>query len=112
MGPFELPFNGNVLQFKMVIKPKPFNEQRGGASFKKANGSGTVHLRCLDEAKREDTPVVKFQIIVGKDVQDRTTWSPPRGPVTHDFSNRALVGLPEAVEEWHFPSFVSEAKTF
>merc|ERR1740139_242366 len=89
--PFELSFTREV-QFKMVIRPKAVNEQRGGASFKKAKGKGSVWLRCLDEVDRDMNPVVTFRIAVGARQQHREE---PRGPVRHDFSDRAICGLPE-----------------
>merc|ERR1711994_1081046 len=62
--PFELCFTREV-QFKLVIQPHVQNGGRGGASFKKANGKGSVLLRCLDEVTPDMNPVLSFRILVG-----------------------------------------------
>jgi len=97
-------------QFKMVLRPKVVNGQKGGACFKKAEGRGSVWLRCLDEVDKADSPVVCFSIWVGPQLQERES---ARGPVTHNFSDRALSGLSEEYAEWEFPKYVNKrAGTF
>lgn len=99
---FELSFSQPV-QFKMVIRPKCVHELRGGASFKKAKGKGTVEMRCLEKVGASANPVVTFRIAVGS---GSSSDEPPRGPVRHDFSERAICGLPEAMKEWDFAKHV------
>mmetsp|Transcript_8945 Transcript_8945/g.26295 ORF Transcript_8945/g.26295 Transcript_8945/m.26295 type:complete len:432 (+) Transcript_8945:68-1363(+) len=96
------------VQFKMVIRPKVVSNVRGGASFKKAKGKGAVELRCLDEVDTAMKPVVTFRFSVGSG-NDTSKHEPPRGPVRHDFTTRAICGLPAGQDEWDFAKAVDEA---
>lgn len=102
---------GVPLQFKMVVRPKVVNEGRGGASFKKAKGKGAVELRCLAEVDPGANPNVNFRIAVGNG--SGTSLEPARGPVRHNFTERAICGLPEGQDEWDFGQHVDqETQTF
>jgi len=52
--PFELSFGPGhpSVTFKMMIYPKVSSENKGGASFKKAKGKGSIQLKC--EAELEE----------------------------------------------------------
>jgi len=43
---FELSFAGPV-EFRMILKPRAVHDSKGGASFKKAQGWGSIELKCL-----------------------------------------------------------------
>lgn len=106
---FELSFR-RFVTFKMVIRPKQVHDLRGGASFKKAKGKGSVELRCLEKVEAAAAPIVTFRIAVGS---GQSGGEPPRGPVTHDFSDRAICGLAETEKEWDFSKHVDqETQTF
>merc|ERR1712050_88024 len=85
------------VKFKMIIQPKVMNEERGGASFRKAKGKGKVFLKC--EAELPDTAFIHYRIILGEE---------PRGPFTHNFQENAVCGLPEEESEWDFQAAVSQ----
>lgn len=91
------------VQFKMVIRPSAVHGSRGGASFKKAKGKGSVELRCLEQVERGRDPPLNFRIAVGS---GRNFGEAPRGPVRHDFSERATCGLPDNLKEWDFSRHV------
>jgi len=95
--PFELTCGGRTLPFRMMIYPKQVNDQKGGASFKKSRGKGTVTVKCEADLTQLTTPL-QFRIYVGAGANRQT----PRGPVEHDFSASAVCTLPKDVEEWDF----------
>uniref|UniRef100_A0A7S0FRD3 Uncharacterized protein n=1 Tax=Pyrodinium bahamense TaxID=73915 RepID=A0A7S0FRD3_9DINO len=97
---------GCPMEFKMVIHPKKVEDTRGGASFKKAQGRGTVQLRMLTGADSSSNAVVTFRIAVGSATSKQQH---PRGPVRHDFSERPICGLPEGKDEWDFQKSVDKA---
>jgi len=104
---FELSFS-KIVNFKILIRPKVVSSVRGGACFKKAKGKGSVELRCLDEVTAAMNPIVTFRISVGSGT-DPARQEPPRGPVRHDFTKKAICGLPAGQEEWDFSKAVDEA---
>jgi len=69
----------------------------GSRSFERARGKGSVELKCAKIEEKIDVPL-RFQVAVGAE--------PARGPVEHSFSEKAVCGLPEAVQEWDFASHV------
>mmetsp|Transcript_33645 Transcript_33645/g.80110 ORF Transcript_33645/g.80110 Transcript_33645/m.80110 type:complete len:448 (+) Transcript_33645:51-1394(+) len=96
---------GSPMEFKMVIHPRKVEDARGGASFKKAQGKGTVQLRILSRVEDSASAVVTFRLAVGSSSKQ----SEPRGPVRHDFSERPICGLPEGRDEWDFQKAVDKA---
>lgn len=104
--PFDLLL-GRPVTFRLMIRPKTISTARGGASFKKAKGKGTVELRCLDEVSEGANPVVHFRIGVGNgySVAQPDTL---RGPVQHDFAMKSICGLPAGQDEWDFSKAVDE----
>merc|ERR1712039_170934 len=106
---FEIRLGRKEVNFKMVIRPKQVHDLRGGGSFKKAKGKGYVELRCLEQVHPAEDPTVTYRITVdsGLDVGES------RGPVVHNFSDRAIGGSSEAEEEWDFSKHVNtETNTF
>lgn len=108
---FDLAFEGAVA-FKMILRPRMTSETKGGASFKKARGRGTVELRCLDSVEGHSSSSVTFRLSIGSPA-DAAKQQAPRGPVRHDFAQRAISGLPRGQEEWNFTQAVDkETMTF
>jgi len=103
---FELSFAGTA-EFRLLMKPKSFHNQRGGASFKKSQGKGTVQLVCLTPVEDLVNPVITFRLAVGSGTDPRKQQR-PRGPVQHDFRDRAICGLAESNDEWEFSRAVDK----
>eukprot|EP00931_Biecheleriopsis_adriatica_P039181 TRINITY_DN22419_c0_g1_i2.p1 TRINITY_DN22419_c0_g1~~TRINITY_DN22419_c0_g1_i2.p1 ORF type:complete len:487 (-),score=92.21 TRINITY_DN22419_c0_g1_i2:13-1473(-) len=97
---FELPFEGQV-SFRLVLVPKPNPDGKGGASFKKAGGMGSVHLKC--EACHG---VVSFFVSISNGRPDYQRH--PRGPVKHNFAELSTCGLPKGQEQWDFSKAVEK----
>jgi hypothetical protein len=108
--PFELS-EGNV-QFKMMVRPRITSEMRGGASFKKARGKGTVELKCVDVVDSAMNPSLTFRISIGS-VSDPRKQREPRGPIQHNFAESVICGLPSEYALWDFSKVVDKVtKTF
>jgi len=104
---FDLSFGEN-LQFRMIMRPKVINNEKGGCCFKKARGRGRILLRCLSDVDTVVKPVVTFRIAVGSG--NPAKQAVPRGPVRHDFSESPIVGLPEAQQQWDFTKAIDKTK--
>eukprot|EP00747_Dinoflagellata_sp_TGD_P072269 gnl/TRDRNA2_/TRDRNA2_157408_c4_seq5.p1 gnl/TRDRNA2_/TRDRNA2_157408_c4~~gnl/TRDRNA2_/TRDRNA2_157408_c4_seq5.p1 ORF type:complete len:274 (-),score=42.22 gnl/TRDRNA2_/TRDRNA2_157408_c4_seq5:136-876(-) len=108
--PFELSLS--PVQFKMVMRPKASSDGKGGSSFKKSGGRGTLELRCLSKVDTGSGLTVKFRVAIGSG-SDLSTQEAFRGPVRHDFAEKPICGLPEGQEEWDFARAVDqETQTF
>jgi len=90
--------------FKMLIYPLVVNDKKGGASFKKAGGRGYVELAC-EETLPASVPEVRFRIGIGSGEKR----SAARGPVAHNFAERAVSGLPKKQGLWDFHTAVDKA---
>merc|ERR1719272_719373 len=57
---------GGILKFKMVLKPKVMDSQKGGACFKKSRNKGYVELRCVTDLENEPhvKPILTFRLQV------------------------------------------------
>jgi len=96
------------VHFKMMIHPKVIDESKGGGSFKTANGRGYVQLACEDVLPTS-APEVSFCVTIGTGEKRQ----PLRGPVSHNFSEKKVCGLPKDKALWNFNSVVDkESKTF
>merc|ERR1712187_208879 len=104
---------GGPLAFKMILSPVVAYEGKGGASFKKSKGRGTIQLKCEADMKSCGGSLVTFMIAVGKSRED-VRKEELRGPVTHDFvAQNGLCGLPKGQETWDFNQFVdTPSQTF
>jgi len=93
---------GSPIVSRLVIFPKPTAGAKGGASFKKSRGWGSVHLKCEASAGS-----VIFQVSIG----DGTGGFPrqPRGPVRHNFADHSTCGLPKDLEHWDFGKAVNKS---
>jgi len=108
---FELSFAGPV-EFKLILKPRAVHEARGGASFKQAQGWGSIDLRCLSDVKDLINPVVTFRLGVGSHSNPKKQQR-YRGPVRHDFRDRPICGLEGREEWWDFQRSVDkQTRTF
>jgi len=98
---------GGMLKFKMVLKPKVMDSQKGGACFKKSRNKGYVELRCVTELESEThvKPILTFRLQVGSAKRSEAF----RGPLRHNFAERAICGLPEGQDEWDFGKVVDHS---
>lgn len=98
---------GGLLKFRMVLKPKAMGNQKGDACFKKSRSKGYVELRCVTELESElhAKPILMFRLQVAS--AKRT--EPFRGPLRHNFADRAICGLPEGQDEWDFGKVVDHS---
>merc|ERR1719253_1353210 len=59
-------FDVGEMKFKMVLKPKAMDSNKGGACFKKSRNKGYVELRCVTELDIEDAgrlkPTLTFRL--------------------------------------------------
>jgi len=96
---FELPM-GRPIPFRLMVQPKDVSHGKGGESFAKARGFGSIQLKC-EEAFMEHVAgptVLAFRLAVGT-----ATW---RGPVRHDFAAASAMGLPVGRHIWNFRTAV------
>merc|ERR1719264_718397 len=107
---FELVFATGLVQFKMILRSAVVDALRGGGSFKRAKGRGSVEVRCLEHLDDADDQLVRFRLAVGA----MHRWGEEaRGPVAHRFSQRTFCSLPEEIREWDFCRHVDrETHTF
>jgi hypothetical protein len=94
-------------RFKMAIHPTAVLDKFHGRGFKKAKGRGKIELKCESQLP-QGIPDVVFSFRIGR--ADR--MQPPRGPVTHNFSERSCAGLQKNQEEWELKSAIDETGTF
>lgn len=98
------------LPFKMIISPLVVSEGKGGASFRKASGRAIIQLKC--EAPCEGQTPISFNLSAGGGRQDQG-FTAARGPVTNNFAQSGVCGLPKDRETWDFSSLVDEdSQTF
>eukprot|EP00928_Gymnodinium_smaydae_P040341 TRINITY_DN27368_c0_g1_i2.p1 TRINITY_DN27368_c0_g1~~TRINITY_DN27368_c0_g1_i2.p1 ORF type:complete len:597 (+),score=119.28 TRINITY_DN27368_c0_g1_i2:46-1791(+) len=98
---FQLPTNLDA-NFRLVLCPKLNPDSKGGASFKKASGWGSVQLKC-----EASSGIATFLLSVSDGRPDYRRQ--PRGPVTHNFAMQSTCGLPKEQEQWDFNKVVDEA---
>eukprot|EP00930_Biecheleria_cincta_P043600 TRINITY_DN29924_c0_g1_i1.p1 TRINITY_DN29924_c0_g1~~TRINITY_DN29924_c0_g1_i1.p1 ORF type:complete len:559 (-),score=111.05 TRINITY_DN29924_c0_g1_i1:460-2136(-) len=90
--------------FKLTLQPKMVINNKRGGGFKKAKGKGFVMLKC-EAPVLDDGSGLAFSVRVGRG----STLQAPRGPVTNNFSEKSLCGLPDGKDEWDFRSLVDES---
>ncbi|OLP93059.1 Pseudouridylate synthase 7-like [Symbiodinium microadriaticum] len=104
--PFEVSMDGQEIQFKLCLRPSLTSESRGGASFRKAKGKGSVDMRCLSEISR--TCVMTFRVAIGKGSESHKVSR----TMKHDFSQKPICQL-EGDDEWDFKTVTDEeSQTF
>jgi hypothetical protein len=122
--------------FRMMLYPKIVSDRKGGASFKKAKGKGSVHIKCESPEGEVHDGVVALRIWVASNAEESdecgTAVAPvrhvqksaeqeddtaededeandqPRGPVLHNFAEGGICGLPKDEEEWNFGKATDE----
>lgn len=96
---FELEFMGERrVSFKVMLTPKEVTNRKGGLSFKRSRGIGSIQLKC--ESQEEFTETVSVKFSVGRSLA--------RGPVLHDFAQTGVCSLKvggdsnSSAENWDF----------
>jgi len=98
------------LEFKLVLKPKVVEYTKGGSSFKNSNGKGYIELRCVsdNDALMTCEATLSFKL----SIKSAKRTEKFRGPVFHNFRERATCGLVESQDEWDFRRIVDDTNTF
>jgi len=105
--------NAPILPFKMTVSPIAVSESKGGASFKKAGGKGIIQLKCEALREGEHISPMSFRFSAGSGRPKEPLLEAPRGPVTCNFTETGICGLPKPCEVWDFQGVVDdESKTF
>merc|ERR1719198_305962 len=99
---------GGEVNFKMVLKPKVMDSNKGGACFKKSRNKGYVEMRCVSDLETAG-PLVKPTLTFRLQVGSAKRTEAFRGPVRHNFADRAMCGLPEGQDEWDFGKVVDHS---
>merc|ERR1719491_540426 len=89
---------GRPVLFRMMMHAKEMPEKKGGESFHKARGRGSIQLKCEEDFK-EDAPVqtaMRFKLSVG-----HAPWRPGR----LDFAQASVGGLPAFRSVWDLRTF-------
>lgn len=93
---------------KLMLKPIAVGCKRGESCFKRSKGRGCIELKC-DAGKSADVSKFSFRLTIG----NGSKWQPMRGPVTHDFRDGSVCGLPSDMEEWKFyPAVDADSNMF
>lgn len=111
---FQVPWiPSDTDNFRMMLHPAVVNDGRGGASFKKAKGRAVVKLKCEQSLEAENAVVnIRIAVFPSSTEPDSDEPEPPRGPVTHDFSQGGICGLPSGQDEWDFKAITGGASSF
>jgi len=106
---------GQSMRFKLMIGTTKNRVGRRISSFKKAMGRGRIVLKCegdyngASRAPRALELSLQWGIARRYDVPGGALPFGLRGPVRHNFSERAVCGLPPGQDEWDFSSVVDVA---
>jgi len=92
--------NAPPLPFKMMISPKIASNGKGGASFRKAEGRSVIQLKCEAPRDEAESCPISFYLSAGSGRQENECRHAPRGPVTCNFAQSGLCGLPKECEVW------------
>jgi len=94
-SPFMLPCGGQLLLFRMMLVPSVECKKARGHCFKKAEGRGSVQLKCeASDLPQDANTRIRYSVRVG--------WERFRGPNEHDFRQAMVCGLPKDQEDWNF----------
>eukprot|EP00929_Paragymnodinium_shiwhaense_P118832 TRINITY_DN90729_c0_g1_i1.p1 TRINITY_DN90729_c0_g1~~TRINITY_DN90729_c0_g1_i1.p1 ORF type:complete len:462 (-),score=99.69 TRINITY_DN90729_c0_g1_i1:142-1527(-) len=88
--------------FRMVMYPTAVSDRKGGASFRKAKGRGSVHLKCESQLTEAVGSVLSVRFLIRSPCEDDPHQEPPRGPVVHNFFESGFCSLPKNEAEWDF----------
>jgi len=110
--PFTLYFDRVIsATFKMMIYPKDRDhggvDGKGGACFKRSSGQGIIQLKCEGDLSDKELEV-KFKLAIGNgSASGMQSPKRPEQPVTHQFSQSAVCGLPKSSNDiWNFKEVV------
>eukprot|EP00927_Polykrikos_kofoidii_P019054 TRINITY_DN1887_c0_g2_i1.p1 TRINITY_DN1887_c0_g2~~TRINITY_DN1887_c0_g2_i1.p1 ORF type:complete len:460 (-),score=81.89 TRINITY_DN1887_c0_g2_i1:129-1433(-) len=108
--------------FRMMLYPTAVSDRKGGASFKKAKGKGSIHIKCESSLSDVHDGVLSMMMLVrgpqdGSDSDVDDDWEEwdasqhgeaPRGPIMHNFHGSGICSLPKDNEEWDFGKAADE----
>eukprot|EP00929_Paragymnodinium_shiwhaense_P101542 TRINITY_DN646_c0_g2_i1.p1 TRINITY_DN646_c0_g2~~TRINITY_DN646_c0_g2_i1.p1 ORF type:complete len:310 (-),score=52.13 TRINITY_DN646_c0_g2_i1:305-1234(-) len=96
---FEVELAAQTVPFKVILTPKEVTLRKGGQSFKRSRGMGSIQLKCESAGDFAEMAQVKFS--VGRSLS--------RGPVLHDFGQSGVCSLKSEIDTWNFTQAVDEA---
>eukprot|EP00929_Paragymnodinium_shiwhaense_P096645 TRINITY_DN5829_c0_g1_i1.p1 TRINITY_DN5829_c0_g1~~TRINITY_DN5829_c0_g1_i1.p1 ORF type:complete len:303 (-),score=45.61 TRINITY_DN5829_c0_g1_i1:261-1169(-) len=100
---FDVDVAGQTVPFKVILTPKETVVKKGGPSFKRSKGHGTIQLKC--ESAGAFAKPVEIKFAVGR--------SGLKGPVVHDFDNAGVCTLKRQKAHWNFSQAVdAPSQTF
>lgn len=88
--------------FRVVMYPTAVSDRKGGASFRKAKGKGSVHLKCESNIDQATGSVLEVYFLVKSVCEDDPDQETRRGPVLHNFFESGFCSLPKHESEWDF----------
>jgi len=91
-----------LLPFKMIINPRSASEGKGGASFRKSKGQAIIQLKCEAPREESESYPISFYLSAGSGRDEDLRILAQRGPVTKNFAQSGVCGLPKALEIWDF----------
>jgi len=97
--------------FRMMMYPTQVSERKGGASFRKAKGKGSVHVKCESSLGEVHDKALALRISVHSPQQEDDNAqqdTPPRGLVSHNFADSGICSLPKDQAEWDFGKATDE----
>lgn len=97
--------------FRMMMYPTQVSERKGGASFRKAKGKGSVHVKCESSLGEVHDKALALRISVHSPQQEDDNAqqdAPPRGLVSHNFADSGICSLPKDQAEWDFGKATDE----
>jgi len=101
--------SGTPITLKLMMYPKAVSKGKGCASFKNAKGRGFVQLKCESDVRNFMSGPLTFRLGISSGSAEGATQEAPRGPVTHDFADGVVCGLPKEEGEWDFSRVVDQA---
>lgn len=95
------PGTAEKLVLKMVINPS------SGSSFKSSAGKGFVQIKCESNPDQYQSTQFTFRIGISSGRGDGK-WQEMRGPVSWNFRENVICGLPQDQRDWNFTEVVDE----
>jgi len=101
--PLDVHMGNESVTFRLIIAPSLPTSNRGGGSFQKSKGWGTVQVKC-EAALPDAIAEMTYRVWLGSG--DKT--QAPRGPNQHNFAQNAISELPRSNDQWNFSAAVDE----
>jgi len=95
---FEL-LHGCSIPFRILVKSRVKTQKRGGESFVKSRGVGSILLKC-------EAPVDQILAMPSLEVKITVGDQPGRSFVHHDFGSESVAGLQPHTQYWNLRSAV------